>query len=118
MKERAVVYALIAILLVSLAGVANAENIAHKIFMKGQVLDVTNGTAFLCIGSAAGAKVGQELPVYRYVKLAASGVKGVPSFTRNPVGSLKITEIVDVHMARAKILSGDVKEHDMAELEE
>ncbi len=116
MGRRLVGYALVMVLGAALAGSANAQ-ILHKMFMSGQILDARGGMAYLCMGSATGAKVGQELPVFRYARTGV-GRAGAPIFSRKRVGSIKITQIVDGHMARAKVISGRIKEHDMAELEQ
>jgi hypothetical protein len=93
------------------------ESAGHKYIMKGQILDVSDRVAYLCIGSADGAKAGQEFPVYRYVRLPYAGPKQTtPSFKREAVGSVKLTQVVDVHYATASILSGDIKVNDVAEL--
>lgn len=89
--------------------------------MRGQVLDVVKGEAYLCIGSKDGAQVGQELAVYRHTKLSTTWVstEGVPiqQYKREKVGMLKIKQIVDIHYATATVLSGNVLVHDVAELE-
>lgn len=117
MRKIAIVNVFIAILFMFAAGCATMQAVEHKYFMKGQVLDVSDSEAYLCIGSAEGAKAGQEFPVFRYVKLPFAGPKQTtPSFKREEVGSVKITQVVDVHYARATILSGDIKVNDVAEL--
>ncbi len=114
MKKRALVNAFLAMLFIVVAGCATIE---HGYVMKGQILDVSDGQAYLCIGSADGAQAGQEFPVYRYEKIPYTGGKGgAPSFKREEVGKVKIIQVVDVHYANASILSGDVKVHDIAEL--
>jgi hypothetical protein len=85
--------------------------------MRGQVLDVTDGVAYLCIGSKEGAEVGQEYAVYRSVKEWNPGTKYRPfTYKRLETGKIRIEHIVDDHYATAEILSGDVKENDLAEL--
>ncbi|ABL01248.1 conserved hypothetical protein (plasmid) [Pelobacter propionicus DSM 2379] len=85
--------------------------------MKGQILDVSDGEVYLCIGSAEGAKAEQEFFVYRHIKLPYAGSKQTaPSFKRESVGSVKITQVVDEHFARANILSGNIMVNDVAEL--
>ncbi len=114
MRKSATLGFLLAVLFITLAGCAT---IGHKYIMKGQILDVSDGVAYLCIGSADGAKVGQEFPVYRYERLPFAGPKQrFPSFKREMVGSVKITQVVDVHYANASILSGDIKVYDVAEV--
>ena len=98
------------------AGFAGLESLKHEYIMRGQILEVSEGTAYLCIGSADGAKVGQELTVYRFMKTGSPGPKTQVYFKREETGKVKITEIVDEHMANAKIISGQVKEHDVVEL--
>jgi len=117
MKKTSIVTAFFATLLLVLAGCATLQSVEHKHIMKGQVLDVSNGQAVLCIGSADGAKEGQQFPVYRYERSPSASPKETsPSFKRVEVGSLQITQVFDVHYAKASILGGDIKEHDVAEL--
>ncbi len=117
MIKRAIVNVFLAMLFIAAAGCATLETAEHKYIMKGQVLDVSDGQAYLCIGSADGAKPGQEFPVYRYERIPYAGPKEItPTFKREAVGSVKITEVVDVHFAKANILSGDVKVNDVAEV--
>lgn len=122
MRKIAIVNVLLAILFIAVAGCATMKSLGHKYIMKGQILDVSNGEVSLCIGSADGATVGQELPVYRYIVVPKGPYTGVRtratplSYRRETVGSVKITQIVDEHFARATILQGDLKENDVAEL--
>jgi len=117
MRKIAIVNMFLAILFLVAAGCATMQTVEHKYFMKGQILDVSDKEAYLCIGSAEGAKAGQEFPVFRYVKLPYSSPKQTtPSFKREEVGSVKITQVVDVHYAKATILNGDIKVNDVAEL--
>lgn len=117
MRKLAMVNVFIAILFMFAAGCATMQTAGHKYFMKGQILHVSDGEAYLCIGSAEGAKAGQEFPVYRYIMLPGTGPKQTPpSFKREAVGSVKITQVVDVHYAKAAILRGGIKVNDVAEL--
>jgi len=117
MRKTAIVNVFLAMLFIAAAGCATMKAGEHKYIMKGQILDVSDGQAYLCIGSADGAKAGQEFPVYRYERLPFAGTKQeYPSFKREMVGSVKIKQVVDVHYATATILSGDVKVNDVAEL--
>ena len=117
MRMKAVANVFLAMMLFTAAGCASMKAAEHKYIMKGQILDVTNGQAYLCIGSADGANAGQEFPVYRYEKLPyASPKQTTPSFKREKVGDVKITQVVDVHYATATIVGGDIKVNDIAEL--
>ena len=115
MRKTTIVNVFVAILFIAAAGCATMETVGHKYFMKGQILDVSDGQAYLCIGSAEGAKAGQEFLVYRHVRVPSTA-KAPPSFKREKVGSVKITQVVDEHFAMANILSGDIKVNDVAEL--
>ena len=88
------------------------EKARHAIFMRGQILDVEGGTAYLCLGTEQGAKVGDVLTVRRYVKIG--GARG-GNYRVDNIGSVQITEVFS-HMANAKILKGDVKVHDVVDL--
>jgi hypothetical protein len=117
MRKTAIVNVFLAILFIVTAGCATMQTVEHKYFMKGQILNVSDGVAYLCIGSAEGAKAGQEFPVYRYVSLPfISAKQATPSYKREEVGSVKISQVVDEHYAKADILRGDIKANDVAEL--
>ncbi len=117
MRKTAIVNVFLAMLFIAVAGCATMKAAEHQYIMKGQILDVSDGQAYLCIGSADGATPGQEFPVYRYERLPYTGAKGqYPSYKREEVGKVKIKEVVDVHYATATILSGDVKVNDSAEV--
>lgn len=117
MRKACIRTVFVVFLLIAAAGCASLETAHHNYMMKGQILEVNDGEAYLCIGSAEGAKTGQEFPVFRYVKLPYGGPKQTaPSFKREAVGSVKIMQIVDEHFARANVLSGEIKPNDIAEL--
>ena len=118
MEGKIVVRGLLTILLLLMAGCVTLESEKHQYIMRGQVLEVTGDTAYLCIGSKDGAQVGQEFTVYRFVKVhnpyASRG--GFYSFKREQTGEIEITEIVDEHMATAKTVRGEVRVNDVVEL--
>jgi hypothetical protein len=117
MRKTAILNVFLAILFIVTAGCATMETAKHGYMMKGQILDVSNGVAYLCIGSAEGAKAGQEFPVYRHTKLEYTGEKQASQrYNREQVGSVKIMEVVDEHYAKANVLRGDIKANDIAEL--
>ena len=89
------------------------EALRHKVFMRGQILDVEGGTAYLCLGTEQGAKVGDVLTVRRYVSIGGGGRGG--HYRVDNIGTVQITEVFS-HMANAKILKGDVKVHDVVDL--
>lgn len=118
MKLRMSITILPAILLMIIAGCATMESSHHKYIMKGQILEMTDNMAYLCIGSKDGAAVGQELTAYKYVK-STSDSRRAPKlpYQKEETGKVKITEIVDEHYAWAKVLSGEVKANYTVELE-
>ena len=89
------------------------ESAGHKYMMRGQVLDVTDGSVYLCIGYREGAKVGQEYAVYRFTKVQFAR----PRYNKELIGRVKITELVNEHYATANILNGELKENDVVELD-
>jgi len=107
-----------AILLVVLAGCSTMQTVEHKYLMRGQVIEASGGTVYLCVGTADGAKKGQQLSAYHFVPgKKPSSKSGGPAFTREKTGTVKIIELVDEHYARATVLSGDVNEGNLVELE-
>jgi hypothetical protein len=118
MKRKVIVgvLSLSLMLFVVSAGFASLESLHHEYIMRGQILEVNGDTAYLCIGSADGAQVGQELTVYRFIKTGSPGPETQVYYKREETGKVKITEIVHEHMANAKIISGQAKEHDVVEL--
>ena len=114
MKMRNVMNVLFVILFATSMGCATMESAGHKYVMRGSVLDVSDGTAYVCLGTDQGAKVGQEFTVYRYIKAYTSS-KQEPTYKVENVGKVQITK-TESHMANVKILNGDVKQNDVVEL--
>jgi hypothetical protein len=117
MKTKSFIYTALLVLLV--VTVSHADSFYHKYLMRGTVLEATDGKIYLCVGTSDGAKAGQELTVIRFINTgtASPGQKGQhPIFKREEVGKVKILEIVDEHMANAKIISGEAKVNDIVEL--
>ncbi len=80
--------------------------------MKGSIVDTSDSDVYLCIGSEDGATVGQELDVYRIIRIT----RARPTFERQHIGKIKITEIVDEHFAKATVISGKAEKNDIVEL--
>ena len=97
------------ILLTSCATMGKAY---HKYFMKGSIIETDDSNIYLCIGSNDGAEVGQELDVYKIRTIS----KARSTFQREHTGKVKITEIVDEHFAKAKVISGKAAKDDIVEL--
>jgi len=108
----------LAVLLMGTIGCATLKVAHHAYFMRGQVLDVTDGVAYLCIGRADGAKVGQQLDAHRFIpSRQPSSKSNSPVFRRENTGKVTILEIVDEHYARARVDTGGVAVGDMVELQ-
>ena len=97
------------ILLTSCATMGKAY---HKYLMKGSIIETYDSDIYLCIGSNDGAEVGQELNVYKIRTIS----KARSTFQREHAGKVKITEIVDEHFAKAKVISGKAEKNDVVEL--
>jgi hypothetical protein len=97
------------ILLISCATMGKAY---HNYLMKGSIIETYDSDIYLCIGSNDGAAVGQELDVYKIITIN----KARSTFQREHSGKIKITEIVDEHFAKAKVISGKAEKNDIVEL--
>jgi hypothetical protein len=87
----------------------------HAHMMKGNILKQKGNEYYLCIGTKDGAKEGQLYNVYTY--------KENPQFfdagnylERVYIGSIKITNIVHEHYAKAILVSGKANKYDFVEL--
>ena len=101
-----------AILLAVSLGVASvtalpvaAQTIGHSVFMRGQIVSLSDRQAVLCIGKADGATASQVLDVYRVGERPGSPNKG-----------MRIDHVFDDHFAHATVLEGAVAKHDIVEL--
>ena len=115
MKIKSIISSLVLILFFVTTSCTDSA-VYHKHIMRGTVIETIDGTIYLCVGTHDGAKVGQELTVIRVAKTESLNPRGYPIFKREEVGKVKITEIVDEHMANAKIISGEAKVNDIVEL--
>jgi CRISPR/Cas system-associated protein endoribonuclease Cas2 len=88
------------------------KQIYHGYLMKGSVIDAYDSEIYLCIGKKDGATVGQELDAYHVVTVR----RAMPTYKRVFAGKVQITEIIDEHFAKAKVLSGTVVKDDIVEL--
>lgn len=120
MKRKLVFNAFLVFLVVALVGCSDMESARHEILMKGQILEVTDNSAYLCIGSKDGAEVGDQFAVYKFTRAENPDSKyaGHPYYKREVVGRIKITDVFDEHMAKANILAGEVKPNYFVELED
>src|SRR5262245_18965367 len=104
-------------ILLFFSGCATFGSARHQYLMRGQILNVENGVAYLCIGSSEGAKVGQTYDVYKFKRIPGIGKQDF-RYTREKTGLVKVIEIVDEHFARAEVVSGQVKENLFVELKQ
>jgi len=114
MKSRVVflTFGLLSILLIG--GCATMQKTYHSAFMRGSIIESTDSHVYLCVGSADGARAGQEMDVYR-VNSRFNQKSGQWSFTRVPTGKIRITQIVDEHFAKAEVISGTAAKNEIAE---
>jgi len=110
--SKLVVMALFAI---GLAGCANSD-FSHEYLMSGQVVSTDSDSSLtVCVGEANGAEVGQVLTAYRIVSTSNTG-EGDPAFKKVDIGTVKISKLVGDHFAKVTVLNGDIKKHDMVQL--
>ena len=99
-------------MIILLTSCATMDKAHHKYLMKGSIIETYDSYIYLCIGSNDGAEVGQELDVYKIRTIS----KARSTFQREHAGKVKITEIVDEHFAKAKVISGKAEKNDVVEL--
>ena len=105
---------LVAVLTVIVSACSNTQ-FAHEYLMKGQVVSTKNDDVIVCIGTADGATVGQELAAYRFtVKQGAE--EGSEYYNKVRIGHVKIKAIINKHFARVAVLDGEIQDNDMVEL--
>ncbi len=90
----------------------SCATVYHGYLMKGSIIEASNSDVYLCIGSKDGASVGQELDVYKIIRVT----RARPNFRREYTGKVKITEIIDEHFAKATVISGRAEKDDIVEL--
>lgn len=115
MKTKFIIATLSIIMFSLISGCATFETAKHKYIMRGQILESTDEGLYLCIGSADGAEVGQEYKVYKFVRMSETK-SARPNYIKKETGKVKITEIVDEHYAKARILTGEARENYIVEL--
>ena len=90
----------------------SCATVYHGYLMKGSIIEASNSDVYLCIGSKDGATVGQELDVYKVIRVT----RARPTFKREHTGKVKITEITHEHFAKATVISGKAEKDDIVEL--
>ncbi len=112
-KMSGLVYILpVMFMIILLTSCATMGKAYHKYLMKGSIIETYDSEIYLCIGTKDGAEVGQELDVYKIRTIS----KARSTFQRVHAGKVKITEIVDEHFAKAKVISGKAEKNDIVEL--
>lgn len=99
-------------MIILLTSCATMDKAYHKYLMKGSIIETYDSDIYLCIGSNDGAEVGQELDVYKIRTIS----KARSTYQREHTGKVKITEIVDEHFAKAKVISGKAEKDNIVEL--
>jgi hypothetical protein len=100
-----------------ITGCTTTEKAYHEYVMRGSILEVNGDEVYLCIGSKHGAQEDQILDVYHYEKIVEHPGRHGTKWRWEITGKIQITEVVDEHFAWAKVISGEVHEDDIAELE-
>lgn len=113
MKKRLFGFGLIWALVLSLG--ACSSSMYHKALMKGQVVKVNDGEVVMCIGSREGAKAKDEFRVMRSTFRTDVVEDGESDYELVEVGRVEIVDVVDDHYAVAKVVTGDIQIHDVAE---
>ncbi|WP_232426727.1 hypothetical protein [Teredinibacter turnerae] len=109
---------LISTLMLAIVFLGGCAALKHGLIMKGQVVDVRGDSVTLCIGNRDGAKAGDKLEVMRSVfkKGVVITEEGESDFKLVNVGRVEIEKVINEHYATAKVITGDIKVSDVAEL--
>ncbi len=103
------------VLLTLVVSACSTSQFSHEYLMKGQVVSTNNDDVIVCIGTADGATVGQELAAYRFT-VEQGAEEGSEYYNKVKIGHIKIQAIINKHFARATVLDGDIQDNDMVEL--
>ena len=103
---------LVIVLMMLLISVVSCATGYHRFVMKGSIIEASDSDVYLCIGSKDGTSVGQELDVYKILQTKPQPT----SFKREYAGKVRITEIIDEHFAKAKVILGKAEKNDIVEL--
>ncbi|MAW79680.1 MAG: hypothetical protein CMI63_05535 [Parvularcula sp.] len=98
-------------LLSAYASGSSGGGFVHGVLMRGQVVRAAPTETIICIWRADGAAPGRIFIIYRYLDPGSEGA----DFIREDVGTAEVIELVDMHFARVRVISGDVKKHDIVE---
>ena len=98
----------------SVGACTTAQRVYYAYLTQGQIVNKTDGQVVMCIGTKEGAKLGQTLTIVRIHEYSV--VERGMRYERIPVGKIEITEIVEEHFAKARIIEGTADNNDIAEL--
>lgn len=98
-----------------MTGCASLQSVRHEYAMRGQVLEVDGPRAYVCVGKADGAEVGQVLNVQRYVRkhIGNSSVY----YDVDKTGVATVTQVVDDHFAWLTVRTGTIEKGYLVELQ-
>ena len=118
MNIRSLKTVILTFVLLGLSACSSLQSVGHKYLMRGQVVELTGNEAVVCIGSADGAQVSQELTAYKLVNKNPAGGPGKnpPRWERVNVGTVRVVEVLDEHFAKARVTSGKVAVNDVVEM--
>ncbi|MBL8020750.1 MAG: hypothetical protein JNM27_13850 [Leptospirales bacterium] len=102
-------------MLIFAAACSSMGEARHRYLMKGSIIDSDSTTVYLCIGKKDGAQVGQELVVQKSEVTHTTPRATVYRLKRT--GTVRITEIIDEHFARATVVSGSAAQGSIVHLE-
>jgi len=110
MKKKQMLALFLTLFFAALGGCATAEH-------TGRVQDVNDGQAVLRLSSADTATTGQAFEAYRYQRIMYGNPskQPIPTYKRETVGCLQVTEVVDSHHAKASVMHGDVEARDLVQ---
>ncbi len=83
--------------------------------MKGRIIEILDSAVYLDIQAEDGVSLGQELNVYTAIIYNKDHV-AIPASKGVQTGKVKITDILNEHLAKAAVISGKAEKGDIVEL--
>ena len=99
----------------TLAGCASSTVRHDPLVVQGHVLEQSDHTVLIDLGSADHVTIGDEFVAYRVTRFGDPGYKGKPHYSERRSGSIRIDEILAAHSARATLLDGLASTGEMVE---
>ena len=104
----------LSVVVTTLGGCASSAVQQDQLVVQGHVLQQSDHTVLVDVGSADHIAVGNEFVVYRVTRFG-DPARGKPYYSERRSGSIRIVEILTAHTARATLEDGLASTGEMVE---